>query len=74
MKPLVDDALWEVVEPLLPKKRRRKKNPGRKRLDDRRVLTGILFVLQTGMAWAWLPQGNGLRFGNDLLAPAGGVE
>ena len=39
MKPILDDALWEVVEPLLPTKRRRKKFPGRKRLDDRKVLT-----------------------------------
>ena len=63
MKPILDDALWEVVEPLLPEIRRRKKYPGRKRLDDRRVLTGILFVLQTGIPWTWLPKEMGCGSG-----------
>ena len=63
MKPILDDALWEVVEPLLPTKRRRKKFPGRKRLDDRKVLTGILFVLQTGIPWTWLPKEMGCGSG-----------
>jgi len=35
MKPIVDDALWELVEPLLPSRPRRKKHPERRRLDDR---------------------------------------
>jgi transposase len=47
-KPLLEDALWEGVRPLLPPpKPRRFRFPGRKRLDDRKVLTGILFVLTT---------------------------
>jgi transposase len=53
---LVDDELWEIVRPLLPVRRRRKTHPGRKPLDDRRVLTGILFVLQSGIPWEMLPQ------------------
>jgi transposase len=56
MKPLVSDALWERLEPLLPPPpRRRFRFPGRKPLDRRKVLTGILFVLKTGMAWDDLP-------------------
>ena len=55
-RPIVSDELWEVVEPLIPKVERRFRHPGRKRLDDRRVLTGILFVLQTGIPWEHLPQ------------------
>src|SRR4051794_28218478 len=56
MKPLVSDALWERLEPLLPPPpRRRFRFPGRKRLDYRKVLTGILFVLKTGIAWDDLP-------------------
>jgi transposase len=47
-KLLVSDELWELVEPLIPRVERRYRFPGRKRLDDRRVLSGILFVLQTG--------------------------
>ncbi|MFO0954031.1 MAG: IS5 family transposase [Isosphaeraceae bacterium] len=55
-KPLVSDALWEQIEPLLPApKARRRRYPGRKPLDRRKVLTGILFVLKTGIAWDQLP-------------------
>src|SRR6266571_2817789 len=51
-KPLLDDALWERIQPLLPKpKPRRFRFPGRKPLDDRRILLGILFVLKTGIPW-----------------------
>ena len=63
-KPIVDDALWAIIEPLLPPpKPRRKKNPGRKRIDDRRCLTGILFVLKTGIAWEDLPREMGCGSG-----------
>jgi transposase len=56
-KPLVTDALWERIEPLLPPhKPRRFRFPGRKPLDDRKALTGILFVLKTGINWEDLPQ------------------
>jgi transposase len=47
--PLVSDELWELVEPLIPNVPRRRRFPGRKRIDDRKVLTGILFLLQTGI-------------------------
>src|SRR3954462_4691886 len=52
---IVSDELWELFEPLLPKKERRFRYPGRKRLDDRLALQGILFVLHTGIAWQHLP-------------------
>ena len=52
---IVSDALWERVEPLLPRVERRFRFPGRKRLPDRPALQGILFVLQTGIAWRHLP-------------------
>ena len=53
---LLDDELWRLVEPLLPVRKRRFHHPGRKGLDDRRTLSGILFVLRTGIAWQQLPQ------------------
>ena len=63
-KPLVVDALWELFQRLLPKpKPRRFRYPGRKRLDDRKVLTGILFVLKTGIPWEMLPQEMGCGCG-----------
>jgi len=52
---VMSDALWERVEPLLPKVERRFRYPGRKRLPDRQALQGILFVLYTGIAWRHLP-------------------
>jgi len=56
-KPLLPDDLWAKVEPLLPPpKPRRVVYPGRRPLDRRRVLTGILFVLRTGIRWNDLPR------------------
>ncbi|NEB90246.1 IS5 family transposase [Streptomyces bauhiniae] len=60
----VDDELWAVVEPLLPKVERRTRHPGRKRHPDRLVFQGILFVLHTGVAWEHLPQE--LGFGSGM--------
>lgn len=55
-KLIVDDELWEVIRPLLPRRKRRFRFPGRKPFDDRRCLNGILFVLRTGIPWEHLPQ------------------
>lgn len=55
-KPLLDDELWLLIEPLLPVRERRFRFPGRKAVDDRRCLTGILFVLRTGTPWEYLPK------------------
>jgi transposase len=55
-QPLLDDPLWQVIEPLLPApKRRRERHPGRKPLDDRTVVRGLLFVLKSGIAWEDFP-------------------
>ena len=61
---LVDDELWARIEPLLPVRQRRYRYPGRKALDDRAVLCGILFVLYTGIRWEWLPAE--LGFGSGM--------
>ena len=45
-----------MIEPLIPQKARRRRFPGRKRLDDRAALSGVVFVLKTGLAWEDLPQ------------------
>jgi transposase len=62
-KPIVSDELWEIVEPLIPRVKRRRRYPGRKRVPDRQVLTGILFVLRTGIPWRDLPQEMGCGSG-----------
>lgn len=60
---IVSDELWELVKPLLPKKERRFRYPGRNRLPDREALQGILFVLHTGIAWRHLPLALGFGSG-----------
>lgn len=62
----VSDQAWSRIEPLLPRRPRRFRYPGRKPLDDRRVLQGILFVLHTGIGWEHLPQE--LGFGCGMTA------
>ncbi|MGH6805265.1 MAG: transposase, partial [Ensifer adhaerens] len=39
----LSDQQWSVIEPLLPKNR-----PGARRVDDRRVISGIVHVLRVG--------------------------
>jgi transposase len=60
--PLVSDELWSIVALHLPPERAKPKG-GRPRVSDRAVLTGILFVLRTGIPWAMLPQEMGCGAG-----------
>jgi putative transposase len=52
------DAIWERMEPALPKYRRSKKG-GRPRLGWRSVLDGIFYVLRTGCQWKAVPKAFG---------------
>lgn len=55
-KPIIDDELWTLIEPLLPPaKPRREKHPGRLPVSNHAVLTGILFVHKTELRWRDLP-------------------
>jgi transposase len=54
-KPLVSDELWAFVAPLLPAEPPKPKG-GRPRVPDRACLTGIIFVLKSGIPWELLPQ------------------
>jgi putative transposase len=49
------EAMWERVQDLLPIRKRRQKNPGRKPLEWRPVLDGIFYVLRTGCQWKAAP-------------------
>ncbi len=54
-KLLVPDELWTLIEPILP---RHEPSPrgGHPRVPDRVCLTGILFVLKTGIPWEAFPR------------------
>lgn len=59
---LVSDELWELIEPVLPPEPPKPKG-GRPRVHDRAALTGILFVLKTGIPWETLPKEMGCGSG-----------
>ena len=46
----LDEAAWRAIEPLLPRGRR-----GARRVDDRRVISGIMHMLKTGARWRDCP-------------------
>jgi transposase len=46
----LDDGQWAALEPLLPRNQ-----PGARRKDDRRVLSGIIHVLKVGCRWQDCP-------------------
>jgi len=61
-KPLLPDELWARIEVLIPPTREYPRG-GRPRVDDRAALTGILFVLKTGIQWEELPKEMGCGSG-----------
>ena len=46
----LSDRAWAAIEPHLPKNQ-----PGARRVDDRRVISGILHVLKVGCRWCDCP-------------------
>ncbi len=60
---MVTDQLWEIVEPLLPPEEPKPKG-GRPRVPNRAALTGIVFVLKTGIPWEMLPKEMGCGSGS----------
>ena len=52
---LLPEPLWDLVKPFLPTPSCRPRG-GRPRVSDRACLTGILFVLRSGIPWQMLPQ------------------
>ncbi len=54
--PLLTDAQWQKIAPLLPVLPRRKDGRGRRWADNRACLEGILWILRTGAQWQALPK------------------
>lgn len=61
-KPLISDRLWARIQPLLPPPTPKPRG-GRPPIPDRAALTGIVFVLRTGLPWEYLPQEMGCGSG-----------
>ncbi len=61
-RPILPDSLWELIEPILPPDKPPRSN-GRPTVPNRQALTGILFVLRTGIPWEYLPQEMGCGSG-----------
>lgn len=64
----ISDEFWEKIEPYIPSHERekgreyhRKPGAGRKPLDKRQVLAGILYVLRNGCLWAAVPAEYGAK-------------
>ena len=51
----IPDQLWQRIEPLLPTYKQNCKG-GRPRLDLRKVVSGIFYILQTGSQWKAMPR------------------
>ena len=50
----ISEELWERIQPLLPLPKPKKK-AGHPRMDDRRAMSAIFYVLRTGCQWKALP-------------------
>ena len=57
MKNTIPDALWEVMQNLIPKK---KVKVGRPRMDARKFMNAIFLILKTGSQWSSIPDFFGL--------------
>ena len=53
------DVLWDKIVPLLPPPKRKKKKAGRPRMNDRKAMSAIFYVLRTGCQWKALPRSLG---------------
>ena len=49
---LTDDE-WAYVEPLIPAARR---GGGKRRVDMRAVMNGVMYILSTGCQWRYIPK------------------
>jgi len=50
------DEQWEVVKPFIPVPAKRIDGKGRPRIESRRLLNGMLWIMRTGAAWEDLPR------------------
>ncbi|MGW4772391.1 IS5 family transposase [Nocardia sp. NPDC004278] len=59
-KRIAPDALWDLVEPLLPEFASRAQGGGRAPVNQRAVFTAVVYVQTSGSAWRMLPPSFGV--------------
>ena len=69
---LIEDEVWSMIEGLLPVAKRSAKG-GRPAIGNREVLSGIVFVLRSGIPWEMLPQELRVWQRHDVLASTSGL-
>jgi transposase len=67
MRYALTDREWNIIQPILPSKPR-----GIPRVDDRGVINGILWVLQSGAPWRDLPDRYGPYRPATIASSVGG--
>ena len=57
----IPDVVWDRIIRMLSSsiRRRKKKKAGRPRMDDRKAMSAIFYVLRTGCQWNALPRSLG---------------
>ena len=57
----IPDELWKRMQVLIPPppRKKNKDRPGRPRMDDRKAMNAIFYILRTGMQWKALPRSLG---------------
>ena len=58
----IPDKLWKRMKILIPPppKKKNRDRPGRPRMDDRRAMNAIFYILRTGCQWNALPRSLGV--------------
>ena len=57
----IPNELWERVHPLIPPPppKKNEDRPGRPRMDDKKAMNAIFYILRTGCQWKALPRSLG---------------
>jgi transposase len=62
------DAEWQYIEPLIPPAKR---GGGKRTVDMREVINGVMYILSTGCQWRYIPKDLPPRISNSKLIGAG---
>jgi len=69
----IPDELWEKIKTLLPPPKQKKKS-GRPRMDDRKAMTAIFYILRTRCQWKALPRSRRVHPVQCMIDSRNGVK